>query len=240
VYANCIKYQSSSPHCTLRVKATEDLRATLESPDNATRHAFPKPAYARQVRCGPDEALRVHFTHPLTRVVTMKAVSSVAVNPDEVDVGFRDTAANQAEFIVDLDGNDAVFSTGNTLAKKYGLERLPHVVPAKAKDISHVLRFAARWNWHVQRKNTVSRPFTGMVDLEFIRLEQVDDGFDEQGVPIMKPMGKNMIRVVESIGVVEMKVEPDHFFGLKIVNRTRRHLYPYLFHFDVKDQSIGE
>jgi hypothetical protein len=107
----------------------------------------------------------------------------------------------------------AVFFQSIALAKRRGLERLPHVVPAKAKDISYVLRFAARWNWHVQRKNTVSRPFTRMVDLEFTRLEQVGDDFDGQACTIMKPMGENMIGVVESLRVVEMDVKPNLLFG---------------------------
>jgi hypothetical protein len=127
--------------------------------------------------------------HALTHVITMKAVSRMVVNPDEVGMGFHDTAANQAEFIVGLNGNDAVFSTGNMLTKDYGLERLPHVIPAKDEDISHILRSAACWNWHLKRTNTVSHLFSEMIGLEFTCLKQVDNHFDGQSMPIMKLMG---------------------------------------------------
>jgi hypothetical protein len=79
MYADCIKSQFNSSRCTLHVATTEDLCATLKSPENATRYAFPKPAYAQQVCCRPDEEPRVHFMHTLTHVLTMKAVSRCMV-----------------------------------------------------------------------------------------------------------------------------------------------------------------
>lgn len=238
VYADHIESQSNRPLCTMRVTATEDIRATLEPESHVLPFMLPNPAYARQVRCGSGNEIRVHFTPALRNVVGVDAVRRAALDTREADIGFLVTAADNAEFLVDVvardDCNIALFTTAHTLVKDLGCGRLPHAVPAQAEDISHVLRSAARWNWHLNHTNHTS--LIGPVFLEFTRLEQVNDEFDDHDMPIMKPVGENMNRT----GVIDMIVNPDQFFGLKIVNGTNRDLYPYLFYFDVSGQSIGE
>ena len=226
---------SKPPLCTLRVKATEVSCSTLEPLDNTPPYTLAKPAYARQVRRGPGNELRVHLTRALMDVVDVNEV-----RPDGVDIGFVFTTRDQAELLVDVDaqvdGSKVVFSTTNSSATAYGIAQFPHLVPPEAGAISHVLRSAARWNWHLNRTNTNIRRVSKMVDLEFYRLQQVDGDYDRQGLPILEPMGENMNRT----GVIQLVVNPDHFFGFKIVNHGTRPLYPHLFYFDISDQSIGE
>ena len=220
--------------CTLRVKATEASRATLEPLDNMPPYTLSRPAHARQVRCGPGNELRVHFTKALMDVVDVEEVQ-----PDGANTEFVFTKKDQAELLADVDnsadGSKVVFSTTNPGATAYGVVQLLHSVPPKAEALSRVLRSAARWNWHLNRTNTKTRLFSRMVDLEFYRLRQVNSHYDRQGMPVLTPVGDNMNRT----GVVQLVVDPNHFFGFKIVNRTARPLYPYLFYFDVDDQSIG-
>ena len=226
---------SKPPLCTLRVKATEVSCSTLEPLDNTPTYTLAKPAYARQVRRGPGNELRVHLTNAFMGVVDVNEV-----RPDGVDIGFVFTTRDQAELVVDVDvkadGNTIVFSTTNSSATAYGIAQLPHFMPPEAGAISHVLRSAARWNWHLNRTNTNIRRVSKMVDLEFYRLRQVDGDYDRQGLPILEPMGENMNRT----GVIQLVANPAHFFGFKIVNHGTRPLYPHLFYFDISDQSIGE
>lgn len=222
------------PLATLRVKSSEACRAVLEPIPNATVGVLYPPMCARQVRCGPGHELRVHFTEPVTRFLNVQHGALVA---KRADIGFILTPRYEAELLVDVIDRDndkkAVFSTANKLTKQYGFDRLLHVTAVTAEDISHVLRSAASWNWHLNRTNAATHPFSGLVDLEFTRLQQVGYSVDGEGTSILIPEGENMNRT----GIVD-GYHYD-FFGVRIVNRTTRDLYPYLFYFDVSDQSIG-
>jgi len=237
IYADHIVDPKSNPSlCTLRVKSTDVFSSTLEPLDGATPCQLPKPVYARQVRCGPGVELHVHFTEALTRLVTVDDIQHAAVKANEADIGFVLDGADKAEVLVDVvdraNSPRVVFTM--TYAREHSFELLPHDVPAKPESISHVLCWMARWNYHVKRAS--QNRLSGTVHLEFTRLEHFNEEYDGEGMPVMRTVGEDMNRT----GVVEMVVNPEHFFGVKIINNTKGDLYPYLFYFDVSDQSIGE
>lgn len=226
-------HMSNPPLCTLRVTSTSASHATLKPVDNATPYAIPSPAYARQVRSGPAQELHVHFTDALKLVVSIDGIRRAALDANEADIGFTVTEAETADYVVDLlitaKGQRAVFSTTNILANQYGVKKLPHHVPATAKELAYVLRGVAHWNWHFNRANP--GPLSEKVHLNFYRLQV--SGYDEDGISILQSDGDNM----NTTGVVEITPNKD-IFGVKILNTTKRDLYPYLFYFDVRDQSI--
>ena len=64
-----------------------------------------------------------------------------------------------------------------------------------------------------------------------MKLEELDD-YDDDFNPIVKPVGDNLN--VE--GVVDLVVNTDDLYGIKLVNNSAYDLYPSLFFFDNSDQ----
>ncbi|KAF8519186.1 caspase domain-containing protein [Gautieria morchelliformis] len=224
--------------CRMRATEVYPFRTILEPIDTITAIKIPKPAYAREVRCGSGQELRVHFSEAFERVLSIQDVQQAGLSSNEPNFGFIVSDVDNAEMLVDIkdtsDGKCVVFSTMEQLATQYGYKQLPHEVKADPEIICRVLRGAARWNHHFKRTNHAR--FSGLVDLEFYRLDKTDGKFDELGMLVMLPANpdKNMNRT----GVVDLVVKKDHFYGVKIVNNSKVDLYPYLFYFDLGDQCI--
>ncbi|KAF8584894.1 hypothetical protein K439DRAFT_1633170 [Ramaria rubella] len=223
----------------MRAIEVEPFRATLaplDGTDAATLTSIPTPAYAREVLSGSGKELYVYFTDAFTRVMSVDCIRRVA-SAGMPDFGFIVTDLGQAELLVDIakdtSGNPiAQFFTLNVHANVQGFKKLPHSVSIKPDAVSVVLRAAARWNFHLKRTNLTR--FSGSVHIEFLPLTQLNDEFDEDGLQVLTPVGDDMNRT----GVVDFVIEPDQYFGAKIVNKSNVDLYPYLFYFDASDQSI--
>jgi hypothetical protein len=237
IHADHIYDLESNPVlCTMRVKDTDSFSAKLEPLGDTLPFNRPAHGYARLVQPGvkPGHGLRVHFSDGLLKVLGQ---SRQVVFDSCADIGLLPTTENEAYIAVALhdDGTNMVFSMTHSLVTDYGLRRLPHVVPATFDDLSRVLRAAARWKWHLERQHSI-RPFSERVHIVFTRLEVVS-AFDEDGwLSVVKPVGEDL----NATGLVDLTVNPDHLFGIKIINDSQRDLYPYLFYFDVNNQRIGE
>lgn len=231
---------ANPPLCRMRVKEVHPFRSTLEPIVNMTTIKIPIPAYAREVLSGSGQELRVHFSEAFKRVVSVWDIQQVAQSTNEPNFGFIVSDANSAEILVDIedttDSDSVTFSTTELLATQHQYRKLPKKVAANAEDICRVLRAAARWNYHFKR--TSHAHFSELVEVEFYRLERHEGEYDEEGMLILTPADppENMNRT----GVVDLVVKEDDYYGVKIVNKCKIDLYPYLFYFDLSDQSIGQ
>jgi hypothetical protein len=218
--------------CRMRATEVNPFRTILEPMDTITAIEIPKPAYAREVRSGSGQELRVHFSEAFQRVISIQNVQQAALSSDEPNFGFIVSDVDTAEMLVDIkgtgDGNGVIFSTTDQHAKRYGCQQLPHDVSADPEVICRVLRGAARWHHHFKRTNHAR--FSGLVDLEFYRLH--DHKLD---ILPVNP-NENMNRA----GVVDLIASGRRYYGVKIVNKSNVDLYPYLFSFDLGDQNIGQ
>jgi hypothetical protein len=58
--------------------------------------------------------------------------------------------------------------------------------------------------------------------------------YNEDFSPITVPVGENL----NAGGIVDIVVNPDDIYGIKLVNNSALNLYPSLFFFDNSDLSI--
>ncbi|KDN42637.1 hypothetical protein RSAG8_06594, partial [Rhizoctonia solani AG-8 WAC10335] len=148
-----------------------------------------------------------------------------AFRSDEARVGFTPVESEElAQLIINTDesGRRATFVMHHGLSNSNGISTLPYTTSTRTEDLLPVLRAAAQWRWHVDRTNP-NRPFNKSVDMQFFRL---NDGVETS---------QNL-----NTGVVHIKANTDQVYGIKLVNHSTRHLYPYLFYFDASGLAIEE
>lgn len=195
--------------------------------DNSTTH---KLLYALQIEAGSSEALPIHFT---------QAVSTLFENDQDWRATFDgnegshptlvQSPRDKAHIIIDINEcGQVTFETGNKIATSCGLKVLPYTMPAIIDEVLPVLRAAAKWAWHVSRTPDIPLP-EDSVKIEFL---QLDKG--------TRPGEFRIIGDRNQGGMVQLTYNDRQYYGVKLVNRTNIKLFPYLFYFDVSEQSIGE
>ncbi|KAF8580652.1 hypothetical protein K439DRAFT_1636896 [Ramaria rubella] len=208
--------------CSLRVEGVDVLHAIAISESETS--TLSGPAFAHHI---PGKTLNVYFSDMLLDRVFLLDILHNAKNI--VSAEKRD-----ADFIVDLDTakDEAVIFLNIESLTKHGYKRLPRGVPARALAIANVLLFASRWK--LQLDNCSPDQWGSNVHLEFIRLEtsnEVDDG----GFYMIKRKDEENLNHGNVVNIV---VNSEDFYGIRLRNETKLDLYPYLFSFDASDLSI--
>lgn len=218
----------------LVVGETRAFSAIMNLPDNAPRLELTGTGYALQTKTGEQEDFRLHIPldDKLTPIFEALGVG-MCPGPDRRKIVLVEKA--KAELDVAIDGDRIVFNILNSQVTQFGLNQMPYRVKPTYDDVYRVIRASAHYHWHLRRnrRHNTSRNFQDHVHLEFRKLEELDD-YDDDFNPIVKPVGDNLN--VE--GVVDIVVNTDDLYGIKIVNNSARDLYPSLFFFDNSDLSI--
>ncbi|KAH7334048.1 hypothetical protein B0J17DRAFT_721270 [Rhizoctonia solani] len=100
---------------------------------------------------------------------------------------------------------------------------LPHTTPIRTEDLLPVLHGASQWYWHVDRTNP-HHPFNASVEIQFFRLNN----------------GAEASLNLNRTGVFNIEGNTDQVYGIKLINDSTFHLYPYLFYFDASELAIEE
>ena len=95
--------------------------------------------------------------------------------------------------------------------------------------IRNVVKGSFNFYYHLTRQGKR----LSQVSMELTKLLEKEDPSDDFGV-ILTPTGENLIVNDPARIAVD-----DARFGMKIINRSNRPLYPYLFYFDPTDLTIG-
>ncbi|KAF8593424.1 hypothetical protein BDV93DRAFT_461243, partial [Ceratobasidium sp. AG-I] len=207
---------------------TSYLQLEVSSPDVL---ALPSARYALQIGAGSEDALRIYCTEPLSKrfedsVEWREAFSSTEGGGLTLVHSTEDTA----QIIIDLnEAGRVTFRTGNHLVIKLGHSLLPYTVPAVINEVLPVLRAAAKWAWHVTRTSNIPSK-EDPVMIEFL---QVQDDTNAGNYQVVEDSWNKD-------GIVRLDCKEGHSFAFKLVNLTEVVIYPYLFYFDVLEQSIGE
>lgn len=209
----------------LKVSAVKPFFSILAQLEDFPEFGIPNPAYACQTECGPGQEITVHFTgrfldNPQSIDKWRKAFKS-----DEIRVGFIPVESEElAQLAIDTDksGRRATFTMRHGLLNVNGISTLPHTTPIRTEDLLPVLYGAAQWYWHVDRTNP-HHPFNASVEIQFFRLNN----------------GAEASLNLNQTGVVNIEANTDQVYGIKLVNNSTRHLYPYLFYFDGSGLAIG-
>jgi len=186
--------------------------------------------YALQTETG--EGLRLHIDDKLTPVFKALAQDILITGTDHL--GIMLVEKSKAELDIALEGGSVVFNILNPQVTLFGLNRLPFRVKPTYDDVYPIIRASAHYHWHLHL-NKRSKLLQNHVQLEFKKLEEREE-FDDDFNPILEPVGKNL----NVAGVVDIVINPDDVYGIKIVNKSALDLYPSLFFFDNSDLSISE
>jgi len=111
---------------------------------------------------------------------------------------------------------------------------MPFRMESTYDDVYPVIRASAHYHWHLRRNNT-SRRLQNYIQLEFKKVEELEDEYDDDFNAIIKPVGDDL----NVAGVVDIVVNTDDMYGIKLINNSALDLYPSLFFFDNSDLSIS-
>ena len=233
VYVNRESPQNASPLGTLVVAETGVFTTTILLDDAAT---FPLAGtgYALQIRAGEEEDLRLHIEMNDQLVPIFDALSQDMrrMGTNRKQILLVDKA--KAELDIAISNDKVVFNIMNPQVTQFGLNKMPFHIQPTYEDVYPVIQAAAHYYWHLRRNNS-KRALQGCIQLQFMRVKELDE-YDDDYNPVIEPIEDDL----NVAGVVDLVVEPDKMYGVKLVNNSGLDLYPALFYFDNSDLSISE
>ncbi|CAE6475258.1 unnamed protein product, partial [Rhizoctonia solani] len=219
---------------TLEVDQVDPFAARLKD-ENALD--VPSFCYGRRVAYGLDQALSVYITEDFVKAVEPSKAWSRILSGGKDNTLIRPTSPGLAQVILSAYGKkETTFKLRNQVSIKYGIGTLPlpgrSSIPPSASQVVPILSALAKWHWYL-RHAPASRPFQGLVDLEFYQLHPAGK-YTDSGNPIFESEGENLIVG----GEVNIVANPEGRYGVRIVNRSSADLYVYLFSFSPTSLAI--
>ncbi|KAG8709018.1 hypothetical protein FRC09_000912 [Ceratobasidium sp. 395] len=200
--------------------------------------------YARQFQPGSGQELRVYFSREVKSLISSSQANShtpkstLGTAQGEIDYIPCETLGD-AQVAVELccpgahnlgENAKVLFTLRSELARRYGAATLEFPTPAERNAVDRVLFAAARWHWQLKRTN-LSSGSKSIVKLEFMKL-----GVGRGGHVV--PLEGQLKNLVDSEGVVDIKVREEDQYGLKISSRSNAELYIRVFYFSTRDFSV--
>jgi hypothetical protein len=204
--------------------------ATMDFPPDAIRFVLAQPAFALQTKSGTEEDLRLHVAMNQRFINVFQELAREMERSGPNHRRFLLVERGHAELDIDLEDGQVVFNILNPLVTKYGLVRMPFQI-SPDDHVDSIIRAAAHYHWHLRRHGT--NTLQDGVQIEFKALEHdINDKFHL----IYRPTGPNLNKG----GVVDIVVDSNRMYCIKIINNTTLALYGSLFFFDNSDLSIRE
>jgi hypothetical protein len=225
----------NAPLGTLVVHGIGAFSSILDVPFGFARFALNRPAYALQSKTGTEGGLRLFVAADESRTGIFESLAREAQLSGSALPGIVLVDERRAELGTRIEDSHVVFNIFNPLVTKFGLVRMPFRISPTVEDVYPVIRAAVHYHWHLRRTNR-KRCFPNKVRMEFMKLKQDDEDFDDDFNLIIRPDGPNL----NIGGVVDIVVDQDAIYGINIINETDLSLFPYLFFFDNSDFSICE
>ncbi|KAG9119099.1 hypothetical protein FRC07_006059, partial [Ceratobasidium sp. 392] len=202
--------------------------------------------YARLVRPGTGQELRVYFSPEAKRLVFPPGCDDEMLDAEtskEYDIGYViHPSSGSADLIVDVCQQtdltsksyrpdvwpEVEFTLRNPQAEKYGVAKLKRKTQARRGEVEAVLFAAARWNWHLNRTNqSRARP---MVSLGLVKLGTM---YGDYMMPVEEPWED-----LNKGGVVDIRVKEEDQYGIRLSSQVPAALYVRAFYFDASNFSI--
>jgi hypothetical protein len=193
-------------------------------------------AFALLIRAGEQEDLRLHVQPDENLMSVFKALASEMEVDDPTQPKFMLVEKETADLDISFVDDHIVLNILDPVVTIHGLNRVPFSIPKDTPGaISAVLRKAAHYFWHLRRKGN-GRGLQSLVGIELTRLDESEEEYDYDLSPVRRPRGPNLI----TNGVVDIVVEKDAIYGIKLTNKWKQPLYVSLFYFDNSDLSISK
>ncbi|CAE6443807.1 unnamed protein product, partial [Rhizoctonia solani] len=238
------RFKAEPPHVSVTVLKPEETNgddlylAYMQGPE-------PRPpgthTYARQVGIGVINDLRVYFTPAAkerifpTDGAKQEMAYSYPIGSGVHDVGYVvHPAEDSADIAVDLHSEREVsFRLCDRQTEQYGVARLEKRVRADRDAVEEVLFGAAKWKWHLQRKNADSDYTTDLLTMELVNVGVKPEGSRER-----KMHPPNERKSMNTAGIADFKIDQKDLYGIKLTNQVDRPVHVRMFYFDTTDFSI--
>ncbi|CAE6446093.1 unnamed protein product [Rhizoctonia solani] len=210
-----------------------------ENEDQAPLEPTDGRLYARQVGQGPGNELKVWFSPAAKAAIFESSGSdSGATEPgfNGSEVGYvAHEERDSADITVELDDSGKVaFCINDPRAEEHGLATLKYRKPAQRKEVEKVLFAAAKWHWHLHRAPDNAKE---RVTIELVKLPEVNEDANDFGDDKNAP--EDSYEVLDSeTGVVDLVVQPDIPYGVKVTNRLNIPLHIKGFYFNLANFAI--
>jgi hypothetical protein len=220
---------------------TTAFSTTLKVPSGHFQFNFAlaRPIFALQTRAGIDGDLRIHVTidERLAKVFEAVALEMEYSGPDHKTILL--VSRDQAMLDILMADDHIVFDILSPLVTNFGFSRIPYHIRPDIDDVASILQAAAHYHWHL-RRHPLKSALCGHVTIEFMKLNKVDGEFgDNDDFPKYGNSDLVADQNLNHCGLVDLVVDKDAMYGIRIVNNMNIALYPYLFYFDNSDFSIG-
>ncbi|TDL18811.1 hypothetical protein BD410DRAFT_842529 [Rickenella mellea] len=229
IYGSIAAIGSSNSLGFLVVNNVTPTTSILLYPIASQAFTIPPQFYAREL---PKDPIRVYCADedkPSLQPMLMKAVCNSKIPSLEAAGVMLVQNEKSAKLRIAIKDSQVSFYRQDEDIATFAGHRIPHTIPIDDSDgILEVLRAANRFQ---RQLSTTSK--LPLVTMELLKLKR-DYDFSE-GSWVQTPIGTNLI---DGDGNVDMPIDPNAAFGVRIHNGTCLRLYPHLFYFDCSDFSI--
>jgi len=150
----------------------------------------------------------------------------------------RKGASVEVDTIADEGGKSKrlVFNSLDDRVTRHGLRRIHPTSNLQINEAASLLHEAAHYHYCLQLSISDTK-FRQLIDIRFYRLQGGNGAFDTP--EDCKTVGGNLLKndiIFLDVGDTDEEVA----YGIEIVNKSHRDLYPYVYYFDNSDLSISE
>ena len=200
-----------------------------------TESSFPieDQAFALQIRAGKQEDLALYVPLDQNLLTVFEAIATeMQVNAQrQINLLSHEDLkrGKKPDLGIAFENGRIVFDIKDPNVTVHGLHRMPHRIRPILAHVSPVISAAAHYYWHLRRVGH-AESIQDSVEVGFTKLSNDEDAGKR------KPCGPNLI----DAGVVDLVVDEDDIFGIKITNNGDVPLYASVFYFDNSDFSISK
>ena len=226
--------RKSHPLGTFVVREARQFDSTIAPCPDTSQFELHTPAFALLTKAGSRQDLRVYIARHRKLSRTFEALVKLQNERPERPRVLVVKKKKDAKLGIDMDRNKVMFDILDERVTAFNLRRIPFSVPSDATILYPILDAAAHFHWHLHRTDE-NRNLEKKVRLEFTKVEQVEDMYDDDLNPVIEPIGNNLNK--ES--VIDLVANNKVMYGIKILNDSPLPLYPFLFYFDNNNLSIS-
>jgi hypothetical protein len=230
-------YKDKQAHSTIAPLGI--MKASTPGPFSTVLDFFPTDrefsienwAFALQIRAGKQADLALYVPLDQNLLVVFQAIATRMQVNAQLHVNMLTDEdlkwGKQPDLGVAFEDGHVVFDIKDPNVTAHGLHRMPFRVLPIIEDVSRVISAAAHYYWHLRRVGH-AKFIQNTIEVEFTKLSDGD-------TLMRKPDGPNLINA----GVVDLVVNKDDIYGMKITNNGDIPLYASVFYFDNSDFSIS-
>jgi hypothetical protein len=232
VYKEKHTHSTTAPLGTMTASAPSPFSIVLNFSQTDQRFSIEDQAYALQIRAGKQEDLSLyvpldqnlrHIFHAIATEMHDNAQRQINMLTDE-DV----KQGKRLDLGIAFENRHIVFDIKDPNVTVHGLKRMPQRVLPDINEVTAIINAAAHYYWHLRRVGN-AKYITSTIEIEFTKLS----GW---GNLSLRPDGPNLIKG----GVVDIVVDEDDIYGMKITNHGTDPLYASVFYFDNSNWSISK